>query len=57
MFYDIEVKLIHLGDSFVPPSQDSPDFEIISNTITDSFGPVFENLPGYYRINLEELKR
>lgn len=57
LHYDIEVKLVNLGDGFVAPAQGSPDFEVISNTISDSFGPVFEKLPGYYQVRLDELRR
>lgn len=57
LYYDVEVKLVNLGDGFVAPSQGTPDFEMISNRISDSFGPVFSNLPGYYKVRLDELKR
>lgn len=57
LHYDIEVKLVNLGDGFIAPTPDSPDFEVISNAISDSFGPVLEKLPGYYQIRLDELRR
>lgn len=57
LHYDIEVKLVNLGDGFIAPAPDSPDFEVISNTISESFGPVFEKLPGYYQVRLDELRR
>nr|ARK19817.1 monooxygenase DBH-like protein [Ampulex compressa] len=55
--YDVEVKLVNLGDGFVAPEEGTPDFEVISNTISDSFGPIFEKLPGYHEVRLTELKR
>jgi len=57
LHYDIEVKLVNLGDGFMAPTPDSPDFEVISNRISESFGPVFEKLPGYYQIRLNELRK
>lgn len=53
----MEVKLINLGDGFIAPIPGSSDFEVISNTISDSFGPVFNKLPGYYQIRLVELQK
>ncbi|XP_067212529.1 uncharacterized protein [Linepithema humile] len=57
LYYDIEVKLVNLGDGFIVPTLDSPDFEIISNSVSESFGPVFEKLPGYYQVRLNELQK
>jgi len=56
-YYDVEVKLVSLGDGFVIPESDSPDFELISNKISESFEPVFKMLPGYYHIYLNELRK
>lgn len=57
LYYDVEVKLVNLGDGFIAPTPGSPDFEVISNRISDSFGPVFEKLPGYYQIRLNKLQK
>jgi len=57
LHYDIEVKLVNLGDGFMAPPPNSPDFEVISNRISESFGPVFEKLPGYYQVRLNELRK
>lgn len=57
LHYNVEVKLINLGDGFMTPTPGTPDFEIISNRISDSFGPVLDKLPGYYQIRLNELKK
>ena len=48
---------MNLGDGFEAPQPGTPDFEDISNTISDSFGPTLEKLPGYYRIKLNELEK
>lgn len=53
----MEIKLVNLGDGFTAPIPGSSDFEVISNTISDSFGPVLNKLPGYYQIRLVELQK
>lgn len=57
LYYDVEVKLVNLGDGFQAPQPGSQDFEVISNTISDNFGPTLTKLPGYYAIKLNELQR
>lgn len=57
LHYTVEVKLINLGDGFMAPTPGSPDFEIISNRISDSFTPLLDKLPGYYQIRLSELQK
>nr|XP_031827935.1 uncharacterized protein LOC116424971 isoform X3 [Nomia melanderi] len=57
LHYNVEVKLVNLGDGFTAPVPGSSDFEVISNTISDSFSPVLEKLPGYYQIRLNELQK
>ncbi|XP_018044703.1 PREDICTED: uncharacterized protein LOC108684748 isoform X3 [Atta colombica] len=56
-YYDVEVKLVSLGDGFVIPESDSPDFELISNKISENFEPVFKMLPDYYHVHLNELRK
>ncbi|XP_011304323.1 uncharacterized protein [Fopius arisanus] len=57
LYYDVEVKLVNLGTGFQAPQPGSEDFEVISNTISDNFGPTLTKLPGYYAIKLNELQR
>ncbi|XP_063986475.1 uncharacterized protein LOC135167306 isoform X4 [Diachasmimorpha longicaudata] len=57
LYYDVEVKLVNLGAGFQAPQPGSQDFEVISNTISDNFGPTLTKLPGYYAIKLNELQR
>ncbi|XP_020710533.2 uncharacterized protein LOC105690351 isoform X4 [Athalia rosae] len=55
--YDFEVKLTNLGAGFQAPEPNTPEFETISNTIADSFGPSLSKVPGYYGVKLNELER
>lgn len=54
--YNVQVKIVELGDNFQIPKPDSLEYEDLSNTIRDNFKPVFENIPGYRRITVEDLK-
>lgn len=54
--YNVEVKLVNLGENFEMPAKGSIQYEDLSNSITENFKPVFEKLPGYRRIVIDELK-
>lgn len=54
--YNVEVKLIDLGENFVVPHQGSTQYDDLSNQIQDNFKPVFNKLPGYRRLTVEELR-
>lgn len=57
LFYDVEVKLVNLGEGFKAPLPGSPDFEDVSNTITENFEPSLVKLPGYYKLRLDEIRK
>lgn len=54
--YNVEVKLVELGENFILPTKGSLQFDDLSNTIADNFKPVFSKLPGYRRIVIEDIK-
>ncbi|KAK0071382.1 hypothetical protein PV325_013017, partial [Microctonus aethiopoides] len=55
-YYDIQVKLINLGDGFKAPAPGTQDFDTISNRISDNFSPILINIPGYDTITVNELR-
>lgn len=58
LYYEIQVKLINLGDGFIAPEPGTQDFDIISNRISENFDPALANkVPGYYGIKLNELQK
>ncbi|XP_046744465.1 uncharacterized protein LOC124410271 isoform X6 [Diprion similis] len=57
LVYDFEVKLLDLGDGFQAPDPNTPEFETISNTISDSFRPALSKVPGFYEVKLNQLER
>jgi hypothetical protein len=57
LFYDIEVRLVNLGDGYKAPLPGSLDFQDISNTISGSFSPALEKVPGFHQLNLSELRK
>lgn len=54
--YKVEVKLVDLGENFEIPTKGSVQYDGLSNTITDNFKPVFDKLPGYRRIVVDNIK-
>lgn len=54
--YNVEVKLVDLGENFEIPQQNSLQYEDLSNSIADSFKPVFTKLPGYRRVVVETIR-
>lgn len=57
LFYDVEVRLVNLGDGYRAPLPGSPDFEDISNTIAGSFSPALAKVPGFHQLKLSELRK
>lgn len=55
-YYDIQVKLVNLGDGFKAPAPGTQDFDTISNRISDNFSPILINIPGYDTITVNELR-
>lgn len=54
--YNLEFKIVDLGENFVAPKVGTPDYETLTNTISDNFEPLFKKIPGYKRIVVEDLK-
>lgn len=52
LVYSVGVKLKNLAENFDAPKRGSPDFETLSNTISDSFNGVLNDIPGYYKIDI-----
>lgn len=57
LFYDVDVRLVNLGDGYKTPIAGSPDFEDISNTISGSFSPALQKIPGFHDLRLSELQK
>lgn len=54
--YDLEFKIVDLGENFVAPRKGTPDYETLSNSIADSFAPLFKKIPGYKKVIIRDLK-
>lgn len=54
--YDLQFKIVDLGENFVPPQKGTPDYETLSNTIADSFVPLFKKIQGYKKVIVKNLK-
>lgn len=56
--YEVEVKLVNVGDGFKTSQFGTQEFEITSNRISGDFEPTLKNkIPGFYATQLSELKR
>lgn len=54
--YNVQVKLVDLGENFNLPSPGSLQYNDLSNSIEDNFKPVFTKLTGYRRIIVQDIK-
>lgn len=54
--YNIEVKIVELGENFHAPKPGTIEFEDLSNTINNNFKPVFNRIPGYKSMHVEDIK-
>lgn len=54
--YDLQFKIVDLGENFVAPRKGTPDYETFSNSIADSFAPLFKKIPGYKKVIIKDLK-
>lgn len=54
--YNLEFKIVDLGENFAAPKPGTQGYEDLSNSISDSFEPLFKKIPGYKRIVIEDLK-
>lgn len=52
----MKVKIVELGENFKAPKPGTLEYEELSNTITDNFKPIFQKLPGYKRIVVDNLQ-
>lgn len=54
--YNVEVKLVQLGENYKAPTKGSVQYDDLSNSITENFKPVFDKLTGFRRINVEDIR-
>ncbi|KAB0804717.1 hypothetical protein PPYR_01687 [Photinus pyralis] len=54
--YNMQVKIVNLGENFHAPEPGSIQYEELSNTISDNIKPLFSSLPSYKRLVIENLK-
>jgi hypothetical protein len=54
--YNVEVKLVNLGENFQIPKPGSPEFDILSNTVSSGFGGALGKLPGFYKLHVNQFQ-
>ena len=54
--YDVEVKLVQIGENFQIPSPGTPDFDTLANTVSSGFGSALGKVPGFYKLNVNQFQ-
>lgn len=55
--YNVEVKLVQLGENFELPPQGSQDFSILANTVSSGFTKALAKLPGFHKMSVYDLTK
>ncbi|KAI5708966.1 hypothetical protein M8J76_007174 [Diaphorina citri] len=55
--YNVEVKLVKLGENFEVPAPGSQDFSILANTVSNGFTKALAKLPGFHKMSVYDFTR
>ena len=55
LFYNLQVKLVNLGENFKIPPPGTSDFDTLSNQIGNNFEGILGNVPGFHKIEVNDL--
>lgn len=50
--YNVEVKLLNVGENFHAPEPGSADFDILANTVTAPFKMKLAKFPGFQKLDV-----
>lgn len=53
--YNVEIKIVNLGESYKAPEPGSEEFRQFSNTIDDNLKSVFKKVPGYRKMTVDNI--
>jgi hypothetical protein len=54
--YNVEVKLVNLGENFQIPKPGSTEFDILANTVSSGFSGALGKLPGFYKLHVNQFQ-
>ncbi|KAK9694168.1 hypothetical protein QE152_g33703 [Popillia japonica] len=54
--YNVEIKIVELGENFKIPKPNSVDYEDLTNQINDNFKPLFKKIPGYRKFKITDIR-
>ena len=54
--YNVEVKMVNLGENFQIPTCGSPEFDILANTVSNGFSGALGELPGFYKLHVTQFQ-
>lgn len=55
--YAVSVKLMNLAESFQSPAKGTPEFDALATQISQSISDVLNNIPGYYKTNVNSFEK
>lgn len=50
--YNVEIKLLNVGENFHAPAPGTPDFDILANTVSAGFKKKLSKFPGFQKLNV-----
>jgi hypothetical protein len=54
--YNVEVKLMNLGENFQIPKPGTSEFDILANTVSSGFSGALGKLPGFYKLHVNKFQ-
>lgn len=52
LVYNVQVKLLNVGENFHAPAPGSPDFDSLANTVTTGFKKKLSKFPGFQKMDI-----
>lgn len=52
--YNVEVKLLNVGENFHAPQPGSADFDNLANTVASNFRKKFTKFPGFHKMDVTQ---
>lgn len=53
--YNLEIKIVNLGENYVVPKPGSEEYRSLTKTIDNNLRSVFKQVPGYKRMVVENI--
>lgn len=57
LVYNVQVKLLNVGENFHAPSPGSTDFDILASTVTAGFKKKLSKFPGFQKMDIVQFSQ